>query len=353
MTSTPGGAIQRNGNACPEYPVPDSNIDRLLAAFARKKSDRTPNFEIIVETQAVATLTGWPEPRARQSRFLEPADAVAFAKLTAQDAIVVCADAWIGQDAVREWADLEKIGRPDPGGPRRCLQQYLDAAAGTDIGVCAHMCAPFFVAYMAMGPVPIQSFMLSLHDDLPLVERLMDIQLENQLAIWEGIKDLPLSFAVVADDVAATSGYFCRPALMDEIWAPRAQRLARAVKDTGLPMLWHCCGKLDDVLPHLVDWGVDAINPVQPACNDIYRIKKDYGDRLCLVGNMSIEGVLAFGTPDEVAADTRQHIERLSEDGGYVVASSHCIIDGVPVDNYLAMIHAAQATRMPSTGKRR
>jgi uroporphyrinogen decarboxylase len=94
-------------------------------------------------------------------------------------------------------------------------------------------------------------------------------------------------------------------------------------------------------MPRLVEWGIHLVSPVQPKCNDIYALKRQYGDRIAFRGNMNIEGVLAFGTPAQVRADTREHIERLAGDGGYVVGSSHSIVDAIPPANYFAMIEAA------------
>jgi len=75
------------------------------------------------------------------------------------------------------------------------------------------------------------------------------------------------------------------------------------------------------VLPLFVEWGIDALNPIQPSCNNIYSIQKQYGRELCLVGNMCIEGLAG---------------------GGYVVASSHSIIDSIPLENYYAMTETAR-----------
>ena len=83
------------------------------------------------------------------------------------------------------------------------------------------------------------------------------------------------------------------------------------------------------------------VNPVQPRSNDIYALQEKWGNQITFRGNMNIEGVLAFGTPDEVRTDTREHIERLSGNGGYVVASSHSIVDAIPPENYFAMIDTA------------
>jgi uroporphyrinogen decarboxylase len=72
-------------------------------------------------------------------------------------------------------------------------------------------------------------------------------------------------------------------------------------------------------------------------------VKKQYGERLTLVGNMDIAGVLAFGSPDEVVADTREHIQRLDVGGRYVCASSHSITNDVPPENFAAMVDACHS----------
>ena len=129
---------------------------------------------------------------------------------------------------------------------------------------------------------------------------------------------------------------------MREIWIPGIEKLVRLTQEKGVPVVWHCCGKLDQLLPQLAAWGINAIETIQTSCNDIYQIKKEYADTFCLMGNMNIEGVLAFGTPEEVREDTRQHIDRLAYDGGYVVSSSHSIVESIPLSNYFAMIETAR-----------
>ena len=182
---------------------------------------------------------------------------------------------------------------------------------------------------------------MNLYDDLPLAERLMDLFLDAQLSIIESIRGMPIDFIMIADDIAFSSGLIVSEGLLREIWIPRVAKLVAAAKSFGVPIEWHCCGKLDQVIPILVDWGIDAIHPVQAACNDIYNIKKQWGELICLIGNINIGGVLAFGSPEEVEADSRQHIELLSHNGGYVLASSHSIVDAIPQQNFNAMIETA------------
>jgi uroporphyrinogen decarboxylase len=322
--------------------ISEPNIERLVTAFQRRKYDRTPNFEQIVDPIPVRNIMGWGEDRYEYSVDLAPADAIVFAKKTCQDAITANISFIPGEGgSVSSKEDTDKIIMPDPERCRNHVKSYLSAVNGTNIGVGLRLNGPFFMAYWVMGPVPIQSFMLNVYDDLPFVEYLMDFQLKHQIKMLEAVLDLPVSFILISDDVATSTGYFINPDLMKKLWMPREEMLMKVAKKMNVPVVFHCCGKLDQVIPNLIRWGVDAVHPIQPSCNDIYSLKKQWGNYLSFIGNMSIEGVLAFGSQDEIISDTREHIDRLSYDGGYVVASSHSITDAIPIQNYYTMIDAA------------
>ena len=320
------------------------NIDRLLAALGHRKLDRVPNFEILIDNKATRHILGMPAEGERASLWnLPPEEAVRLATAVGQDA-VVCSLTW-GVDpegSILTDQDAERITPPDPQQARDRMLPYLEAIKGTDVGLCARLSGPLTLAYMALGPVPIQSFMYLLYDNRPLVERMMDMFLDYHLQVIEAIKDLPYHFYYIGDDISSTTGPMISPRHIAELWAPRTERLVRAALATERPVIFHCCGMQAPILPYLADWGVSAVHPLQPVANDIYQVKAEYGDRLTLVGNIDVAGCLSFGTVDQTRESVREHIDRLADDGGYVVCSSHSIIDSVKVENYLAM---CQATR--------
>ncbi|NLF31855.1 MAG: hypothetical protein GX591_13330 [Planctomycetes bacterium] len=319
--------------------VRNSNIDRLLAAFAHQKLDRVPNFEILIDPRSVSHILG---RRTTDTLWtLPPADARRVAETVGQDAIA-CSLTWMHspQGSVLTEADADRIVVPDPAGARAKVKAYLDALAGGRVGLCARLSSPLTLTYMTTAPVPIESFMMLLYDDRPLIERLMDLYLDYHLRVIEAVCDLPYHFYYIGDDLSSTTGPLISPAMLAELWAPRAARLVKAALATGRPVLFHCCGMQAPILPYLADWGVQAVHPVQPVANDIYQVHAQYGDRLTLVGNIDVAGALSFGTPEAVRAETREHIERLAGNGGYVVCSSHSIIDSVIPENYLAMVEA-------------
>ena len=321
------------------------NIDRLLAALNHRKLDRVPNWEVLIDNRSMRHILNMPAEGERVTTWnVAPADAVRAVRAVGQDAIL-CSMTWGGvekEGSILTNQDADRMVAPDPRDARKKLQSYLDTVHGTRIGVCARLSAPMTLTYMALGPVPIESFMYLLYDNRALVERLMDLFLDYHLRLIDAIKDLPYHFYYIGDDVSSTAGPLISPRDLAEIWAPRTERLVKAALATGRPIIFHCCGMQAPILPYLVDWGVQAIHPIQPVANDIYEIHTRYGDRLTLVGNIDVADVLTFGTPAQVRESVREHIERLADGGGYVVCSSHSIIDSVPPENYLAMCAAVQ-----------
>jgi len=336
----PRADIRRRRN--PDDPLVQPNIARLLAALRGERLDRLPNFELILDPRMVRTVLGWPEDKGVMSFSLDAPDALELARRTAQDAIVVnlaWAAGWNG--ALVKPADLEQVQPPDLAWYRGVFERAVAATCGTQTGIVLHTVCPLFHSYYAMGPIPIQSFMENLYDQPAFVNRLLDLHLEAQIRILEAVQDLPCAIVYTADDLASNAGLLVPPQVIRDLWEPRFAELMRVIRRFRAPVMFHCCGRLDDVLPILDRFGIDAVHPIQPACNDIYAIRRRWGRRFCLVGNMSIEGALAFGTPDEVRRDTLEHMERLGRNGGYVVASSHSIVDAIPVENYFAMIETA------------
>ena len=83
---------------------------------------------------------------------------------------------------------------------------------------------------------------------------------------------------------------------------------------------------------------VDLSSGKRTVVVDIYEMKKRYGDRLCLIGNIELATVLATGTPQDVIEDTKMHLRRLAPGGGYCLGSSNSVTSDVPIENYRAMI---------------
>lgn len=312
------------------------NIDRLLSTLNRVKLDRTPNFEVMLNERNTSHILGRP---ATTFWGMPPAEAVELVQRVGQDAIVCSCTLADNRAVVATPADLDRLEFTEPRAVRLKVLDYLDAVAGTRVGVCARFGGPLTATYMASAPVPIESFMLQLYDEPEMVAEMMDRFTANTLELIAAIADLPFHLYYLGDDLGTNLGPMISPKHIRNLWAPHYERIVRAMQATGRPIINHCCGDQSPVLPYLRQWGVQATHPIQPGPNDIAQIHAEYGDSLTLIGNIDVAGVLSYGTPDEVYQATAANLERFGD--GYVVCSSHSIIDSVPPENYLAMVRAA------------
>ena len=81
---------------------------------------------------------------------------------------------------------------------------------------------------------------------------------------------------------------------------------------------------------------------------DIAAVKQAYGDRLCLMGNMDLDHLMPFGSPEEVAAQVRWLCRTIGADGGFILSTCNILIDAIPVENAVAMYRAADAPLEPA-----
>lgn len=111
-----------------------------------------------------------------------------------------------------------------------------------------------------------------------------------------------------------------------DIVKPETQRIYDCMKRRGILINQHSCGKIDQLLPDIVEMGADMLNPCQPV-NDLARMKREYGDCICFIGGIDSQFVLQKSgvTPLEVEGEVRRRMEELAAGGGYIAAPSHTV----------------------------
>ena len=348
------------------------DIQRLLAAFKRKKVDRVPNFEVLVEDQHVQKLLGrhagntlsfGGDPakgvsEGEGARPMKAPDYIELCNIVGQDAMIVEAiwtpfkkrrpDGSVGgliaDRSIKCRADFEKnVVLPDDADIEakmvfvREYRQALDRS-GTKIGFCVLFGAFFQTLYEFV--IGLEDTMKMVTEDRDLLDHLLDISATWCAKFCAAAVSNGVDFVWTADDVAFKTGLFIPPALMREMWLPRLQRIHQPALAAGKPVMFHSDGNVDELVPMLLEAGVDCLNPLDPYGVDYRTLKRRFGDRLCLSGNIDIEFPLAHGTPADVEKDVKAHMEALKPGGGYVCGSSHSIVNYIPHDNYIAMLNA-------------
>ena len=123
---------------------------------------------------------------------------------------------------------------------------------------------------------------------------------------------------------------------------PRMARLYERVKAKGKYVVQHSCGDCNEILPDLVEIGLDCYQTFQPEIYDMATVKKLYGDNLSFWGGVSTQRCLPYATPDEVRAEVVRVTKAMRKGGGLIIAPTHAIPFDVPPENILAMADVFQ-----------
>jgi uroporphyrinogen decarboxylase len=142
----------------------------------------------------------------------------------------------------------------------------------------------------------------------------------------------------LGDDWAGSTAPMMSPDQFREFVLPYFQRAVTLCKDAGVYVIKHCDGNIWPILDMVIDTGIDAINPIQPdAGMDIGEVKRKYGDRVCLAGNVDCGYVLSNAPTEEVVQVVKDTIRKAGPGGGYIMMSSNSIHSSVKPENYRAM----------------
>jgi uroporphyrinogen decarboxylase len=149
---------------------------------------------------------------------------------------------------------------------------------------------------------------------------------------------------VIADDIAYNGGPFMRPTTMTRFaWLFYCEMIQRIKAYRRVPVFLHTDGDIRTLLPQIVACGFDGLQSLQPSAQmDILAVKQQYGDRLCLWGNLDLNHLMTFGTPEEIAEQARWLCRNIGADGGFILSTCNILIDAIPVENVLAMYRAAE-----------
>lgn len=198
----------------------------------------------------------------------------------------------------------------------------------------------FAASWMLMG---FERFCFDLADGGRLAARVIDRVGQIHYQIVVKLLQFDCVGAIcMPDDLAYRSGLMVRPEFLRKHVFPWHERIGRLVRQKNLPYLFHSDGCYLAVLKDLLACGYHAIHPCEPASMDIEALKRQYGGRLCLCGNIDLDTTLTRGTPQQVEQEVRHRIRTLGPGGGYCCGSSNSVTDYVPYENFLAMREAIQ-----------
>jgi uroporphyrinogen decarboxylase len=249
-------------------------------------------------------------------------------------------------------ADLDSIEWPDPGDPGRVRglrEKAEQLRSETDLAIVLNLeSGPLGTAQRMRGFTEILEDLL-IHKPFveALFERTTDVICGIAAAVLGEVGDL-IDAITIADDLGFQTQPYMAPDLYRSVVKPHHARVGDVIhRGTDAKFVLHSDGAISTLIPDLIEAGVQVINPVQvsAAGMDPVGLKREFGEDLCFWGGIDTHRLLPFGSPSEVAEGVRRTIGTLGAGGGYVLASVHNIVAGVPPENVVAMFDTALEVR--------
>jgi len=175
------------------------------------------------------------------------------------------------------------------------------------------------------------------------LDRLVEMHLSNLGKFLSAVGPY-IDIILFGDDLGMQTGPQVSPRMYREFFQPRQKLMWETAKKLAdVKVMLHCCGGVYPLLPHLVEAGLDIIQPVQTTARDMEpeRLKREFGRDLCLWGGgCDTQKILPKGDPAAVAADVRRRVQILAPDGGFVFQQIHNVMADIPPENIVAMFDA-------------
>jgi uroporphyrinogen decarboxylase len=247
--------------------------------------------------------------------------------------------------------DIEAYPWPDPVDPGRFEGMQKRAAQVRDVEGRAvfvgSLCAGVTEMHFRMRGYEDGYMDMALNPDL--ARTLMRVITDLKLAYWEKVLDEigpDIDIAAEADDLGAQHAPLFSPAAYRDIVKPLHKEIVDLIKSrSNAKFFLHSCGAIKELIPDLIEIGVDALNPVQVSAEgmETAELKSEFGSEITFWGGtVDPQKTLARGTPQEVREETIRRIGELKPGGGFVIASIHNIQAQVPVENILAFWEAVE-----------
>jgi uroporphyrinogen decarboxylase len=328
-----------------------SGKERIIRVLARQEPDRVPHFEWSIDRKVRAALV----PGCGSLNE--------FAVAMGLDAVLADPDFSRQKIAPGQWRtewgytiqeseeehgvevdspihtmeDFSRYTPPHPGAAGRyaTIEKTL-AEYGRTHAVIVHLNDVFSIPRYLMG---YENLLMAIAAEPELVSALVTMSVDVNLAMAREVAARGVEIVYTGDDFAGDTGPLMSPAHFRELFYPGLCRVMKGYKDLGLRVIKHTDGMIWPLMDMIVDSGIDCLDPIDPVAGmDLAEVKQKFGRRIALKGNVDCSHLMTLGTPEQVAAATRDALRIGAPGGGFILSSSNSIHSSVKPENYLAML---------------
>lgn len=248
---------------------------------------------------------------------------------------------WYSGGTINTEEGLEAFAPPDVREPgREEVLLHAIKNAGKDMAIGGEVQTGFVISWEVRGGL--DKLIIDMRRNPTFARNVMRKFADSCFEFAEMMLDDGVDLLVLTDDYADNHGPMISPALFREFELPYLKRVIDGAKKKGVPVMKHSDGNLYPILDDIVDAGITGLHPIEPGPMDIADVKKRYGNKIFLGGNVDCKIVLPYGSESDVRKDVRRVIDAAGKDGGLILTSSNSLHSSVKVDNIYTMVDEAR-----------
>ena len=242
-------------------------------------------------------------------------------------------------------SDVERFEMPDPLAEGRfdhagaMVEKYGDHYA-----ICGD--AETTILEASWYLVGMEKFFADLAMQKEYVFALMDRVMEYSIGVAKELIRIGADVIWLGDDVGTQQGMMISPKMWRDVFKERLRFVINALKQENpdIKIAYHCCGSYFPIMADLVEVGVDILNALQPTDvnMDLQHIKETFGSQAVLFGGLDTQGVIPFGSLDDVEREVKRALRAAAHGGGYILAGAHNIQPDTSVEKLVKLFEWAK-----------
>lgn len=148
-----------------------------------------------------------------------------------------------------------------------------------------------------------------------LIEHITEYYVKS-MKMWVKSGGKPDGFFIY-DDLGMQDRSYFKPELFKGLCEPLYHTLYETAHSLGCEFHHHCCGKIDAILPFLIEWGLDAIEFDSPRMTGYHNLKP-FREKIMMWACLNIQSIYTKSTPEECTREVWHMIRNLgTPDGGF------------------------------------
>ena len=199
---------------------------------------------------------------------------------------------------------------------------------------------PLLLFERAHALAGMEDLMVAMAENPEVVQTLLRRIADFDIGILKQYIELGVEAVRCQDDYGGQASLLMSPRMWRKLIKPELARIYKVAKEAGLIAFHHSCGNVMEIVPDLIEIGVDVLDSVQPNTNDRAKLKELYGNRLSFMGGMDTHYALSQGTAEEIEEEVKRSLRLLGDGGGYILGPDNLI--PIPERCYRAYLAAGE-----------